>query len=147
MKLRTEAVLRYHKFNKLKNLHEHLYSELQLYYPHTNNTDHGELYCLIEEKVDFEICKATFDISNIQNVKKIIMPFIESVQEGMETAHTMKSTIGEELDPQNEQDRLECEAIGLENNPDWFVCPLGLMIENVEGYSFRNVCIKYFGTL
>ena len=119
MKLRTEVALRYHKFNKSKHLHEHLFSELQLYHPHTNNQQHGQKFCLIIEKEDFDACQTTFDNSDIKKVKKNIMPFIESVQEGMETAHNVKSTIGDNLDPQNEQDKLECEAIGLEDNPEF----------------------------
>ena len=101
MKLRTEAVLRYHKFKKSKSLHEHMYSELQLYKPHTNKQHHGKDFCLIEEKEDFDVCRTTYDNSNIMAVKNIIMPFIESVQEGMESAQNVKSTIGDELDPKN----------------------------------------------
>ena len=36
MRKRTKAVLRIHKFKKTKTLHEYLFSELQLYHPHTN---------------------------------------------------------------------------------------------------------------
>ena len=117
MKLRTEVVLRYHKFNRSKNFHEHLFSEFQLYYPHTN----GRKNCLAEEKKDFDVCKMTYEKSNIANVKKIIMPFLESVMENMETAHSLKSTIGDELDPQKEQDETECKDMGIENNPEFAV--------------------------
>ena len=46
------------------------------------------------------------------------MPFLESVEEGLEQANE-QNDIGDEMDPQNEQDRIECEAEGLQDNPDF----------------------------
>ena len=119
MKKRSEAVLRLHKFKKTKHLHEYLFSELQLYHPHTNNEADGQDYCLLFERDDLEICQKTYDQSNISIVKRKIMPFLENVEEGMAAAHDFRDSLGAELDPQNEQDRLECEDIGLEDNPEY----------------------------
>ena len=46
------------------------------------------------------------------------MPFIESVEYGLEQARE-QNIIGDELDPQNEQDRAECEAEGFHDNPNF----------------------------
>ena len=46
------------------------------------------------------------------------MPFLESVEEGLEMAQQLlENSAGEELDPQNEQDKDECEAEGAQDNP------------------------------
>merc|ERR1719516_111463 len=37
----------------------------------------------------------------------------------MEGARELYNTIGNELDPQNEQDRIECQEIGLQDNPEF----------------------------
>ena len=102
-----------------KNLHEHLFSELQLYYPHTNNSQDGQKYSLIEEMEDLEICQETFNESQFHKVKKKLMPFLENVEKGMDEAREMRKDIGDFLDPENEQDRAECEEIGLEDNPEY----------------------------
>ena len=131
MKLRTEAVLRFHKFKKSKDLHEHLFSELQLYYSHTNDSKHDPNYSLILEKEDLKACQITYNGSQINNIKKKILPFIESVEEGMEAVHELRNAIGDELDPQNEQDRLEYGHIGLEDDPDYYARDFtGIVDEN-----------------
>ena len=120
MKLKCEQVLRFHKFKRDKNLHEHLFSELQLYRPHTNNKKDGLKYNLKKEREDLDICQETFQASEINKVKNKVMEFLESVEEGVEAAQElMKSTIGDELDPQNEQDKAECEGEEIEYNPDF----------------------------
>ena len=119
MKIRTEAVLRFHKFKKDKQPHEYQFSELQLYYPHTNNPKDGHVYSLELEKDDPDICQETYLSSDIHIVKSKIMPFLVAVEEGIEAAHELHNTVGNDLDPQNEQDRLECQDIGLEDNPDF----------------------------
>ena len=47
------------------------------------------------------------------------MPFLESVEEGLEKAQELINTIGDEMDPQNEQERDECEAEGVKDHPDY----------------------------
>ena len=117
MKRRSPQVLRYHKFNKEKNPHEYHYSELQLYHPH-GLFSKQQNFDLQEEKENFEICKETYLNSAVSSVKQRILPFVESVEEGLEQAKE-QNIIGDELDPQNEQDRSECEAEGLIDHPDF----------------------------
>ena len=65
--------------------------------------------------------------------KNRIMPFLETVEEGMEAAYQeSKNTIGDMLDPENEQDRIECEDIGLEDNPDFAVKDFSDLLEEDE---------------
>ena len=47
------------------------------------------------------------------------MPFLESVEEGLEKAKELQNTIGDDLDPQNEQDKEECCEIGTKDHPDY----------------------------
>ena len=133
VKLSKECVLRFHKFKKDKNLHEHLFSELQLYLPHTNIKKHGRAYSLEQEREDLAVCQKTYAQSQLNRVKNRIMPFLETVEEGMEAAYQeSKNTIGDMLDPENEQDRIECEDIGLEDNPDYAVKDFSDLLEEDE---------------
>ena len=70
------------------------------------------------EKANLEICQETYIQGEIYKVKTMIMPYLESVEEGLEMAK-LNNSIGDELDPQNEQDRAECEAEGVSDNPDY----------------------------
>ena len=124
MKLRSPQVLRYHKFNREKNMHEYLFAELQLYHPHSASDLNNNL---MREKECFEICQETFSKSMITNVKSKIMEHLESVEDGLERAKELQNTIGDMLDPQNEQDQAECEAEGVQDNPDFVSCdPLNI---------------------
>ena len=119
MKLRSPMVARFHKFSKRKNTHEFYYSELQLYRPftsedelHFNNLD--ECKNLYEEKSLFNGEK------KISNVKKILMPNLEVVEEATEKAYEMiESNAGTVLDPENEQDNADCAEVGVEDHPDF----------------------------
>ena len=99
MKRRSAQALRFHKFNKEKNPHEYYYSELQLYLPHTASKGCN----LIKEKESLEVCRQTYIQSEVFKVKSRIMPYLESVEEGLEITK-MQNSMGDELDPQNEQD-------------------------------------------
>ena len=85
MKLRSPQVLRYHKFNREKNPHEYYYSELQLYSPHTNKPSTG----LNKEKESLDLCLKTFDSGIIGKVKEKIMPYLESVEDGLQKAQEL----------------------------------------------------------
>ena len=117
MRCRSAQVLRYHKFNREKNLHEYYFSELQLYYPHCSSSN--SKLNLDKEKNNFEVCEKTFNSSNISKTKGRIMEHLESVEEGLEKAKDLQNTIGDELDPQKEQDKDECEAEGVQDHPDY----------------------------
>ena len=53
----------------------------------------------------------------------------------MAAARDLRDAIGEELDPQNEQDRLECRDIGLEDNPDYEARDFEGIINETEAQS------------
>ena len=114
MKLRSPQVLHYHKFNREKNPHEYLYSELLLYHPHSRKG-----VTLDKERDDIEICQHTYHSSQIYKVKSKIMEFLESVEEGLEKAQQLQNTIGDQMDLQNEQDNEECEVEGVQSHPDF----------------------------
>ena len=148
MKKRSSQVLRYHKFNKEKNPHEFYFSELQLYYPHGLISDLKN-FDLEREREDFDACKDTYLKSGITDVKGKIMPFIESVEEGIEKANE-QNTIGDELDPQKQQDQAECEAEGYEDHPDFaWIDPSNLDKEKESPSTglFKTVTIDSEGNL
>ena len=74
------------------------------------------------------------------------MPFLEAVEEGMEGAHELYNTIGNQLDPQNEQDRIECEEIGLQDNPDYIARDSSEFLGSEEAATitglFKRIVVK-----
>ena len=142
MKLRAPQVLRFHKFNKEKSPHEYYYTELQLYHPHTINLKTG----LHKEKDDIDVCLQTFNSSRINKVKEKIMPFLQSVEEGLERAQELvQNLVGDELNPQKEQDNDECEAEGIQDNPNFLLSDPGNLTENCESEStglFKKVTLS-----
>jgi exonuclease III len=118
MKLRSPYVLRFHKLNKNKNPHEYMYSELQLYRP------------FVEEDAlqpnNFEQCEALFEeksehngLRKLHNVKSLLMPHLDSVEEASKRAQeAIESNVGDTLDATNEQDNVDCEEEGLAEHPD-----------------------------
>ena len=122
MKCRSPQVLRYHKFNREKSPHEYFFSELQLYFPHANTPKAN----LQTEREDFDCCLKTFHSYNIAAVKGKIMEFLESVEEGMEKAKEMLNNMtGDDLNPQGEQDKDECEGEGVTEHPDFIMSDHG----------------------
>ena len=115
---RTSASIPMKKgLNDKQSPHEFMYSELQLYMPHSSKKKLGPT--LEKERDNFEVCLSTYQKSNIAKVKGKVMEFLESVEEGLEKAKEMQNTIGDELDPQNEQDMDECQAEGVTDHPDF----------------------------
>ena len=117
MRKRSPQVLRFHKFNREKTPHEFYFSELQLYFPHSQKRSYGPT--LQREKENFECCLQTYNRSELFKVKSKIMEFLESVEEGLERAKELQNEMGDELDPQNEQDKDECDGIGVQEHPDF----------------------------
>ena len=119
LKRRSRRVARFHKFNKLKNPHEYYYSELQLYSEYKDEND--------LEPENFDKCKALYDrksshnnISRINNVKSVLMEYLQSVEEGTERAEEMHDTnVGNILDSAFEQDNEDCEEIGTTTHADF----------------------------
>ena len=58
--------------------------------------------------------------SHVIKVRRKVMPFIEDVEEAREKVAALNAEIvGEQLDPENEQDNAECNLIGDEVHPDY----------------------------
>ena len=110
-KRKLPLVIRFHKFNKTKDPHQYFYSQMQLYYPHRNDE---ELY-----PDDYNKCKQKYlDFEHeIQDVRSKIMPHYEKVIEMREKAEEFLSNIGDEMDPNKEQENAECEAEGVKDHP------------------------------
>ena len=115
-----------------------------------NNSKDGKNYSLKEEKDSLEECQNTFNKSEIHIVKKKLLPHIESIIEGMEAASEIQRNMGNELDPQNEQEKIECAEIGIEENPDYAVRDYDGMFETddaVKGSKVRlNFCYKFLSS-
>ena len=122
--------IRIHKV-KDKNSHEWCYSQLVPYRPFENEDDD-----LKDARDSTEVCEqlmlhpATREsieqgIDNITDshvikVRKKVMPFIEDVEEAREKVAALNAEIvGEQLDPENEQDNAECNLIEDEVHPDY----------------------------
>ena len=73
------------------------------------------------------------------------MEFLESVEEGMQKAQELiQNTAGDELDPQGEQDKDECEAEGVRDHPDFVFSDPGNFDKEVESAStglFKTVTL------
>ena len=67
MRRRSVQVLRYHKFNREQSPYEFMYSELQLFMPHSSKEKFGPT--LEKERDDFETCLSTYQKSDISKVK------------------------------------------------------------------------------
>ena len=140
MRRRSRQVARYHKVNRTKKPHEYYYSELQLY---SKFTEESKL-----EPDDLEKCKLLYEqkseynnLMKIENVKEVLMPYLQSVQEGTEKAQEMlKSNIGDTMDPEHEQDNEDCEDIGFTDHPDFlFKDPDELDTSEVEQRRYRMI--------
>ena len=140
VKLRKCLVARLHKFNRIKNPHEFVYSELQLYYPfHDENM-------LFPDSLDS--CEALYNeisihngVRKVTNVKRILMEHLETVEEGNEKATEMiESNAGVILDNAIEQDNADCEDEGLEQHEDFvFKCPDGLDHSDISTNLYKKI--------
>ena len=117
--MKFERVIRIHKFNSTKNPHEYRYAQLQMYYPFTNERD--------LQPDCFDTCDQIFNersshngIRKIDNVKCILMKYLESVECGTERAwDVVESSIGNVLDSALEQENEDCFQIGGEDDPNF----------------------------
>ena len=113
MRKRSEKSIRFHKINRQNDPHQWYFSEMMLYLPFT---DEDELF-----PDDFEMCLQLY-IANedkINIIREQVMPYLKPVTEAREKAEEFISNlIGEELDPQGEQDADVENDIGEEEHPD-----------------------------
>ena len=114
-------IVRLHKFNCTKERHEYLYSELLQYrafrceeqLSRNDEKQCAELYC---ETADGE------EITKVVKLKNILMEHQESVQEGKSKAESILSdTVGEQFDPELEQELLDGELEGMSEHPEYQV--------------------------
>ena len=116
MQLRKPFVLRLHKFNKTKNPHEYYFSELQLYYPFTD-----ESHLFPEDSENWEnLYKAKKD--QILIIKSQVMKHLTAVEEGRERAEEMiANEIGDQLDSNIVQENEDAALEDADEHPDLFV--------------------------
>ena len=138
--------LRIHKKREDTNPHRYFLSELLLYH---NYTSEEELGCDDETK-----CKNLYfaNQKNILYVKKMMLPFVDGVEEARYYVQQTKendghiNSIGDTLDPQHEQELTECQDNEEEIHPDFVqVDPDMLEIEdNLTQIkrTFQNITIS-----
>ena len=102
MKLRKKRlVIRYHKFKRLDETHEYMYSEMELYYIFKSPEERKKC------EQDIDHCHRIYyeNRASIKYVKSKVMPFLNHVEEGIDNAEQLvdNSVMGEELDPENLQ--------------------------------------------
>ena len=92
MRKRSRQVVRMHKINQTKHPHEYYYSELQLYSAFRKESE--------LEPDNFDRCKLLHEQRSthnnklkIQNVKSVLMKYLEDVEEGTDKAKEMQETL------------------------------------------------------
>ena len=115
MRLRKRRlVIRYHKFKRLDETHEYMFSEMELYYIFESAAERKKC------QEDLEYCHDLYyrNRDSIKYVRSKVMPFLNHVEEGIDHAEQLvdDSEIGQQLDPenqqQNEDDELEVVNVG-----------------------------------
>ena len=117
MRLRmTPLVIRIHKFKMDTETHDYCLSELELFHIFEDEMERKKC----EE--DIEFCYDTYmaNQKDIMYVKKKSMPFMNAVEEAMETAQEiMHNDIGDILDPENEKDEGDLDLEGVEETENF----------------------------
>ena len=124
MKKRTKpAVMRLHKFNKIKETQSYWFSELLLYMPHREEEEINKILQQIESISDDIEKKAKY--MNVQQdiliVKKHVMEHLQSMEEAMLVLEESVRNKDMEaiLNPEWEQDILDCNLQGPVPHPDF----------------------------
>ena len=118
MKLRKKPlVIRVHKFKIDTETHDFCFSQLELFYIFKDEDE--KLKC--EQDVSFCYKVYMENQEDINYVKRKAMPYMNYVEDAMETAHEIvNNEIGDELDPELEKANEDDEAEGVKE-PDSFV--------------------------
>ena len=111
---RRRLVIRYHKFKRLDETHEYMFSEMELFYIFESPGDRKKC------QEDLEFCHKLYykNRDSIKYVKSKVMPFLNHVEEGIDNAEQLVDNLelGEQLDPenqqQNEDDEMEVVTVG-----------------------------------
>ena len=114
-KRKSPAVLRFHKFRQDTNPLEFFFAEALLYKPFQS-----------EEKLEQDIKDLTASdmdrhISQIQCVKRQVMEHLDNVTEARFFAEELQRNeqMGQDLDPQGEQEKEDCEYEGVVDHPNY----------------------------
>ena len=137
MKKRTHpAVLRFHKFKQDKNPSDYFFSQALLYKPFS---DEQELERNIQDLSSSELDNHN---SPIRCVKQQVMEYLDDVSEARYFSEKLQrhEEVGQELDPQGEQEVDDCEFEGLIEHPDF----PDLDLEMLEAELRNNVKEKTF---
>ena len=114
-------IVRLHKFNRTKERHGYLYSELLQYRAfrceeQLSRNDEKQCAELYSETANGE------EITKVVKLKNILMEHQESVQEGKSKAEAILSdAVGEQLDPELEQELQDGELEGMSEHPEYQV--------------------------
>ena len=113
---RKPLALSLHKYKPISDAHQHYYSQLRLYFPHS--TEDLDLW---EE--DFHACVKAYNdnIEAIKFVKSKVMKYQDRVDEAQSRAiEEINKGIGDILDSNIEQENAELQAMGTEE-PEEFI--------------------------
>ena len=108
---RFPAALRFHKLNKSTEIEKYFFSECLLYTPYRKEDE-------IWKKLKGNIILLE---SDIRAIKSQVMEHLESAEEARLFVEEALKTheIGVSMDPEGEQDRLDCEIDGIMLHPDF----------------------------
>ena len=148
MRRRSPRCLRFKKFKQETEAHEHMFSQMMLFLPFTDEA--------MLEPTDHDRCQQVYlqNINKVERVRSLVMPHLKSVTEArieyeLECAEGKINDIGRELDPENELDGDACELDGVTEHADFQVKdPANLGDVSVEAArpalkdSFRKIIVE-----
>ena len=165
LRINTGAkAIRTHNFQKSKNNHEFLYSELLQYTPwrneekdlHLNNSEAcADCY---NEKVSHALPEGHVEsegegdnsVTKVNKVKSILMEHLEDVEEGKrKAAEILDERVGAALDPEFEQELGDGELEGMELHPDFLSLdpPPEIETSDKTEQKYREIELKDEGEL
>ena len=116
MKLRKPLVLRFHKFKQKTEPHEHYFSQLRLYHPHSKSD-------LDVWENDMDVCIKAYNEAreSINYVRSKVMKYQEEVEVAqMRAQEEYDGCVGDLLDPTKEQEEDDSKIEGY-HEPDKFI--------------------------
>ena len=140
MKLRRHpAILRYHKIDEGKNPHEYAYSLLQLFRPWRSEAELREDDCERCINMLYELSE------NLERLQEKLFPSKKAVEEGRATLANFPDPrpthIGDELDPEKEQENEEAVMEGLVEDEEFAGRNPEDIFDNEEGGIAPDRCI------
>ena len=148
MKRKSRFVVRFHKIDRTKSPHEFHFAQLQLYSAFRNENE------LMPN--DFQGCKLLFDetsqhngMRKIDNVKSVLMPYLENVETQREKAELLVETdVGDILDSALEQDNDDCLDMEVEDHSDFaFKDPSDIFDGADKQNRYKSILLEDDGSL